>query len=40
MRAFAGEVLERFRPAPWVEALKGRVKQWLIRPEDAGENEK
>jgi Fe-S cluster assembly protein SufD len=34
VRAFVGEVLERFRPEGWVDALKGRVRDWLVRPED------
>ncbi len=34
VRAFVGEVLDRFRPEGWVDALKGRVRDWLVRPED------
>jgi Fe-S cluster assembly protein SufD len=38
VRAFVGEVLDRFRPAAWTEDLKRRTRDWLVRPEDLGEN--
>lgn len=34
VRAFVGELLERFKPEAWVEPLKQRIRDWLVRPED------
>ncbi len=39
VRGFVGEVLDRFKPEAWVEALKRRTRDWLIRPEDMNEKD-